>query len=320
MQSIRAAAVAAVVSLGLAACGDAASEPTALAPDEASAASVAQNATAQAMSDLMDEVNAGLAAEGAPYRLYMVEYVTGVESQEAGATVVAKNVGNKQLSADFVPFDPRRAAWSGPVDGATDDITWAVDQTADGAPLCCGVSVAAATAAIEAAMATWNDATCSTLPLTRVDDGGIDLGAITDGVVVADIQHAGFRERNYAGGVLGVTHTFIWTVAGVPTDIDDDGRADVAFREIYYDSYYPVAGFAWWWDIGAHIDVQSIAVHEAGHGLSQGHFGNIFERNDGSLSASPRAIMNALYSDPFIDPAGADIGGHCSNWAQWPNG
>ena len=41
--------------------------------------------------------------------------------------------------------------------------------------------------------------------------------------------------------------------------------------------------------------------------------------NDGSLSAAPRAVMNALYAAPFRDLAGTDEGGHCSNWASWPN-
>jgi hypothetical protein len=67
------------------------------------------------------------------------------------------------------------------------------------------------------------------------------------------------------------------------------------------------------------IDVESVAVHEAGHGLSQAHFGKVWLKNDGSLERSPMAVMNAIYSEPFRPLAGTDNGGHCSNWAQWPN-
>jgi hypothetical protein len=60
-------------------------------------------------------------------------------------------------------------------------------------------------------------------------------------------------------------------------------------------------------------------VGEFGHGLSQAHFGKVWLKNDGSLKASPRAVMNALYAAPLRTLQGTDNGGHCSNWANWPN-
>jgi hypothetical protein len=62
-----------------------------------------------------------------------------------------------------------------------------------------------------------------------------------------------------------------------------------------------------------------VAVHEFGHGLSQGHFGNIFIRSDGTVDASPRAVMNALYTSPFRVLTGTDKGGHCGIWDTWPS-
>jgi hypothetical protein len=137
---------------------------------------------------------------------------------------------------------------------------------------------------------------------------------------VADVQHAGWRDINFASGILGVTFTFVFgsnvgtPPVFVPSDIDNNGLADVALREIYYDPSFS------WADNGvANIDVESVAVHEAGHGLSQGHFGKVWLKNDESLMTSPRAVMNALYASPFRNLAGSDIAGHCSNWASWPN-
>jgi len=98
------------------------------------------------------------------------------------------------------------------------------------------------------------------------------------------------------------------------TDIDGNGKGDTAFREIYYDP-----SFAWKDDGVSNVDVETVALHEAGHGLSQGHFGKVFLKNDGSVQASPRAVMNAFYLRPQRSLLGTDNGGHCSNWAAWPN-
>jgi hypothetical protein len=269
----------------------------------------------------MDALNAQLQASGAPYRAAMAEYTTVSDSGQAGGTVLAKSVGNKQLDSDFVPHDVRRP-WSGPAGGATDDITYAIDQTGDAVPPFGGLTAAQTTAAIIAATNSWEDLNCSTLPLVANPDFGIDIGlvAFQNGLggspfVFADVQHAGWRDINFAGGILGVTFTFVFIDgSGNPTDIDGNGKADVALREIYYDP-----SFSWATNGTANIDVQSIAVHEIGHGLSQGHFGTVRLKNDGTLKASPRAVMNALYSAPFRELTGSDNGGHCSNWSNWPN-
>jgi len=271
------------------------------------------------ISAMLDGVNAQLASDGKDYRVFMAEYLG--DGEEAGNTVIAKNVGNKQLTADFVPFDEGREPWSG--SGPGDDITYAVDQTGDAVPPFGGLSAAQTTAAIVRAMSTWEDVNCSTLPIVQNPDFGIDIGVVAflNGLggspfVVADVQHAGWRDINFATGILGVTFTFIWVddITGVPTDIDNNGKADVAFREIYYDPSYS------WADNGVNnVDVESVAVHEAGHGLSQAHFGKVFIDNNGGINFAPRAIMNAVYVSPSRELFGTDDAGHCSNWGDWPN-
>lgn len=268
---------------------------------------------------MMSDVNSALEAEGANYRIAMVEYTTHASSMEAGGTVLAKDVGNKQLTADFVPGDSRRT-WSGP-NGTS--LTYAMDQTIDGSSIGGSLSVDQTNAAIEAATETWEAQSCSNLGLTRAPDFEENIGVIAfingfggSPFVFADVQHGGFREINYSGGTLAATHTFVFIDGGgFPTDINNDGKQDTAFREIYYDP-------SWVWGVdgaaGA-ADLETISLHEIGHGLSQAHFGTVRINNKGSLQASPRAVMNALYDGPFRDLVGADNGGHCSIWSNWPN-
>jgi hypothetical protein len=265
----------------------------------------------------MDTANAQLAAQGANYRVAMAEYVTG-EGNEAGATVISKVVGNKQLDDDFVPFDPRRLAWSGPVAGSTDNITYAVDTTGDAVPPIGGLTQPITDAAIVRAMATWDAQTCSTLPISRNPDFGDDIGYVafffgpgTGGPgIFADVQHAGWLDLDFGAGILGVTFTLVFSPL---TDIDGNGKVDVAFREIYYDP-----SFSWADDGGTNFHVEAVALHEAGHGLSQAHFGNIFFKNDGSLKRAPAAVMNPFILGQQRSLLGTDIGGHCSNWEGWP--
>ena len=74
---------------------------------------------------------------------------------------------------------------------------------------------------------------------------------------VADVVHAGWLGADFfdmvapqgSTYILGVTFTIIFTDDnGDPTDIDSDGKADVAWREIYYNDAFP-------WADGAHYDV-----------------------------------------------------------------
>jgi hypothetical protein len=272
------------------------------------------------IQDMMDIINAQLALEGADYQVVMAELLTTGEDGEMGITVLLRDLGNKQLSFDFVPFDARRA-WSGPVDGAYDDITYAVDQTGDAVPPLGGLTKAESTAAIHSSMVTWDDVGCSTLPISQNSDLGLDLGLFAyllgsggSANVVADIQQAGFTDIIFCCGVLGATFTFGFVDSnGDWTDIDNNGKHDTALREIYYDPSWS------WKNDGSDVDLETVALHEAGHGLSQAHFGRIVIDNHGDIRTSPEAVMNAIYGGVRRSLLGTDVGGHCSNWAEWPN-
>ena len=272
--------------------------------------------------ELLDSVNVKLAELDKNFRVDSVGLYTTEEAFESARIIFASDRGNKQLGAHFVPNDTRRA-WSAPQSG----ISWMIDtfdKTAD-AP------IAEQDAAIRRAMQTWEDMTCSEIPLVEVTsppsiDWGVvqfilDGGASGSPFVFADIMHCGFLPALFfntirpggATSILGVAFTFIFTAEGSGTDIDDNGKVDVAFREIYYND-----NFSWGIDTNNLIDIETVALHEAGHGLSQGHFGEIFRNPAGKVRFAPRAVMNAAYSGVQQELTGTDIAGHCSIWASWP--
>lgn len=123
-----------------------------------------------------------------------------------------------------------------------------------------------------------------------------------------------FFDMLAAGGsefILGVTFTFVLEDEdGNLIDTNQDGRLDVALREIYYNDNFP------WSDDGTGIDVETVALHEMGHGLSQAHFGKGFIKKNGDIQFAPRAVMNATYLGIQTSISGTDLGGHCSNWAN----
>lgn len=243
--------------------------------------------------------------------VYMVEYLTSGEGDQQGRTVYFNDRGNKQLSADFVP---------GLALDGTDDISYYVDNKRPSNDLPAAITEAA----IDRAMTTWDNVKCSDLGMTKVPFSN----AITTGFVsallgyggsfdyTADVVHAGWLPKSFfdalapGGGdfILGATFTLVFT----GTDVDNNGKADVAFRETYYND-------AFTWQDGANFDVETIALHESGHGLSQGHFGSAFRTGNGKLHFAPRAVMNAAYSGIQNSIGKTDLGGHCSNWAAWPN-
>lgn len=267
---------------------------------------------------LMTAVNAQLEANEADYRLDRVEYLTPDDSGEVGQTVFFNN-RTWQLGHHFVPGDPRR--------GGRTNITYIVDQ-AEGAVD--ALTTAQTTAAIDRAMATWEGVNCSTIPITKLPDiPALDLGVVEFRigrggfpVPLADITHAGWTGGFFPLNVLAGTFTFFFIDPSqlpniVFTDIDNNGKADVAFREILYSVRFN-PGFTW--RINANIDVESVALHEAGHGLSQGHFGAFFRTDEnGKFHFAPIAVMNAGYTIVQQNLAGTDEGGHCSIWASWPN-
>lgn len=292
----------------------------------AAAAAFALVGTAAAQNIQADiaAANAQLAQDGRNYRIEMAEYVTDLESNQAGQVIFFNNRGNRHLGFDFVPGDPR-SPWSGP----GPDITFSIDAV-DLTPDIAGTSEIGEQ---RAAMATWENVQCSALPLVDLGDTG-DVGLVQflrgfggSPFIASDVQHAGFLPKAFfdaiapGGGsfILGVTFTFIFVSGGNPTDIDNNGTPDAAFREIYYND-----NFTWEIDPAdlpgdVRFDLQTVALHEAGHGLSQGHFGRGFQTGNGIIHLAPQAVMNAGYRFGQQTLLGTDTAGHCSNWAAWPN-
>ncbi|MDO7170683.1 hypothetical protein [Mariniflexile sp. AS56] len=262
------------------------------------------------------------AAKSYNVALYMAEYITAGTSNEMGNVVYFNDRGNKQLGADFVP---------GLALDGTDAISYYVDDNRPSLDL----DVSLSNNAIDRAMNTWDMVNCSNLGMfERPYDGrntglialivgeilGQNFGGSED--YVADVMHGGWLPASAfdlvaPGGssfILGVTFTITFTdELGAPVDLDNNGKADVAFREIYYNDNFA-------WNDGGTFDVETIALHEAGHGLSQGHFGKAFRSSGNSkLHFSPRAVMNATYSGVQTTIGKTDNAGHCSNWASWSN-
>jgi len=247
--------------------------------------------------------------------LYMAEYITSGDNDEMGNTVFFMNVGNKQLGGDFVPgLD---------LDG-TSDISYYVDNNRPSLDL----DSATTNNAIDRAMNTWDEMGCSDLGMFEVPFSGVDTGFIAALLelggsfdYVSDVTHVGWMgaplfdaiATNGSTFILGVTFTIVFTDEnGDLIDLDNNRKYDVAWREIYYNDEFN-------WNDGDHIDVETIALHEAGHGLSQGHFGTAFlSGGNGKLHFSPRAVMNAAYSGIQTSITRSDKAGHCSNWSAWP--
>jgi hypothetical protein len=280
--------------------------------DTGQSAAKTQQTTSDQLMSMMTLINTSLEASGSDIRVSQADYLTPDDSGEIGQTVFFNNRGNKQLGIHFVPGDLRR--------GGRTDITYIVDQ-AEGA--IDGLTVGQTTAAIDRAMSSWNNVNCSSIPITkRPDIPGLDIGLIETIIFgqpggptfLADIMHAGWLPAGLLPpNVIAVTFTFIFVGPTGPTDIDNNGKLDAAFREILYNN-------AFLWRINGNIDVETVALHESGHGLSQDHFGAGFRTDsNGKIHFAPLAVMNAAYTGVQQDLKGTDHSGHCSIWASWPN-
>jgi hypothetical protein len=252
--------------------------------------------------------------------LHYAEYITdALSGEEGGITVFQHDTGNGQLTSDWVYGDPRRALFN----GGLPNVTHAVQTDFPSAD----AGLLNQTADFFDAVAVWDNQQCSNMMLVRNSSSGkgvvdrffetgvINLDWTADLTQIGFLNSTNFEYFTPGSNVLGVTFTLSWVDAnGKLTDIDNNGKADVAFREIYYNDRFN------WSDNGStNTDLPSVAYHEVGHGFSMAHFGLIAVKN-GALFVSPRAIMNAVYpGGQYRTPAGRDVGSHCSNWAQWPN-
>ncbi len=259
----------------------------------------------------------GKRADGYGVSVAMAEYLTAEESGQMGTTVFFNNRGNKRLAYDFNP-DLQ-------LDNTT-GVSYYVDETRPSQ----SVPVAASTAAIVRSMNTWDEVQCSDLGMFRVPGTGGSTGLIAAVLgyggsfdYVADVNQAGWLPAaafdaiapDGSQFILGVTFTIQFTDAdGNPIDLNNDGLFDVAWREIYYND-----NFLWQDGAGPGADIETVSLHEAGHGLSEQHFGKAFRTlSNGKVHFAPRAVMNATYSGVQTTIGQTDNAGHCSLWANWP--
>lgn len=248
------------------------------------------------------------------YAVLKAEYITTGEDNAVGNVVYFNNRGNKQLDAHFLQEYSE--------DG-TSAITYYVDNKRPSQDIAAAITEAA----IDRAMSTWDASTCSALNITKVASDGRSTGFVSALLgfggslnYVADVVHAGWLPARFfdsialngSQNILGVTFTIVYMDEnGNESDFDRNGKADVAFREIYYNDRFQ-------WNDGSTYDVETIALHEAGHGLSQGHFGKAFTTaSNNKLHFSPRSVMNAAYSGVQTEITATDNSGHCSVWASW---
>ena len=335
--------------IGMTACmGD---QPTTSPVDrpELAAAKTATDYDVVRVNRALAKIDARLAARGAKYRFAQAEVIYAAKGYEAqSATVIIANDRSHQLAQQWVEGDPRRDGRVG--------ITYAIDpnlhtfltglsfpvpvvENGAGFRL---TSQAELEGYLEEGMQAWRDRKCSDAPIERVavaagtDPDYLDDLFLTGSapsanyVQPADLVQAGWQPAEFfeaiveggSDGILGVTFTFIFTDDdGNPTDIDGNGRADVALKEIYYNPTFI------WTNRGApggYIDFFSVIAHETGHGLGLAHFGKVFitkkDAADGlqipDLKYAPKALMNAVYATGRDEITGSDNGSFCQIWAN----
>ena len=260
----------------------------------------------------MDAMNAQLEAEGSNMRVAVAELLLAPEAPiETGTTIYANN-RTLQLSYVWVQGDPRR--------GGAEGLTYLVDEShAYGYTRTDYPAKTYLGGHFDATFDAWTGLECNKLDLVRVPDTGVDPSyfdypAIPDGAPVlgmADIVVAGWRALPKF--VLGVTYTWVFVDGAGATDINGDGRRDTARTEIWY-----ALGYYWTVNDVAGIDLASVAIHENGHAVGLGHFGQIFRSDaNGKLHFSPRAIMNAAYVSRMQDLQGTDEASFCANYSSW---
>ena len=233
------------------------------------------------------------------------------------------------LQSQFVEDDPRRGSPS-------NTIRYLVDQS-DGEALSRNAAGDVFTLAnattepqIDAAMAVWSTVGCNGPGIAKVEDNGEDpdlmdgllLGdASLVGTPFADVTHAGWLAPAFfdalmefgSSRIVAMDITFVFVdAAGNPTDVDGDGRKDVAFKELYYNGRLP-------WGVDGdrfYFDILTVAIHESGHAFGLGHFGKVIHSAQRGGQFAPRAIMNPVY--PGVDRRiyGTDYGSFCQIWAH----
>jgi hypothetical protein len=271
---------------------------------------------------------------------------TRITERDGQIVIVSQQVGNQAIPVQWVENDQRRV----PVDGLT--LTYTIDQT----ELPPGISWEDTEAAIESAVATFNQAQCAKdFELVRVDSGpNAELGVFQhmfgfggSPVTRADITFAGWLPDSFMDAVempgskgLTVPAAFdaadgsvvwgydVFDPTREYTDVNNDRKLDVAAMEIYFNAEvnYVIDDD----ELGNtlfYIDLESIVLHELGHALGMDHFGRaeIILDEDGNfvdvvLNRNSVPMMNT--NNFFINRelTGSDNASFCGTYASWGKG
>lgn len=271
---------------------------------------------------------------------------TRVMERDGELVIVSQDVGNQAFPYQWVENDARRHA----EDGLT--LYYRIDQT----ELPPGISWEDTEAAIESAVATFNQVQCGkNFQLVRVNaDVDTDLGFIQDQVgsdgspePMADITFAGWVPQSFFDaigfpGSMGIAlpvafeapdDSLVWGLDVLDptrdvTDINGDGKHDLFATEIYFTAVadYVVDDD----DLGNslfYIDLESIVLHELGHALGMDHFGRtkFILDEDGNLvdvilNENSVSVMNTNNFFVKRELTGSDNGSFCGLYGSWGKG
>lgn len=115
---------------------------------------------------------------------------------------------------------------------------------------------------------------------------------------------------------FAVTYAHWDFAAGRYTDIDGDGNLDAAWSEIYFNDRFYWADLAPGAPWDGNIDLNMVALHEAGHAFGLGHFGRVFLAGD-FLHVADYNVMTNGYFGPLGVIGRTARAGFCSLFADW---